>query len=236
MVIEVVVTWKHMHTHFLISFLHITCAWCVRESCLHGGAGPMSIFLPDFDMGRLASRRKYILGREMLFAFSLWVVVVISCKTAAKPVWSPTKRGCNKQDALFCETPQITSRWTSCNGCYVVFMYLRRTVCLWIEDSTVFVGGLNFDTTSEGRAMHPVCVPWTCPWTVKSHSNPSKSPAREVWTAYGFVMAYEFVETVCAQGLQQHFAQVGEVIYAATFTVKGTGKPRGRDRNESWQC
>ncbi len=48
----------------------------------------MSIFLPDFDMGRLASRRKYILGREMLFAFSLWllwVVVVLSCKAAVKP-------------------------------------------------------------------------------------------------------------------------------------------------------
>lgn len=30
----------------------------VMSPCLHGGAGPMSIFLPDFDIGRLASRRK----------------------------------------------------------------------------------------------------------------------------------------------------------------------------------
>ena len=43
----------------------------------------------------------------------------------------------------------------------------------------------------------------------------------------------KFAETVFAPGLQQHFAQVGEVIYAAIFTVRGTGKPRGRDQNES---
>ncbi|CAL1135204.1 unnamed protein product [Cladocopium goreaui] len=49
-------------------------------------------------------------------------------------------------------------------------------------DSTVFVGGLNFDTTSEG--------------------------------------------------LHQHFAQVGDVVYASAFSVKGTGKSRGSGKVE----
>eukprot|EP00435_Cladocopium_sp_Y103_P068634 s138_g31.t3 len=49
-------------------------------------------------------------------------------------------------------------------------------------DSTVFVGGLNFETTSEG--------------------------------------------------LHQHFAQVGDVVYAAAFSVKGTGKSRGSGKVE----
>lgn len=51
------------------------------------------IFLPDFDMGRLASRRKCILGRKMLFAFTC------GCGSRfmmfhARPL--SNKRGCNK--------------------------------------------------------------------------------------------------------------------------------------------
>lgn len=66
--------------------------------------------------------------------------------------------------------------------------------------------------------------------SVASISTPPAKAGRCVqFVSHGRV----FERTVFAPGLQQHFAQVGEVIYAAIFTVRGTGKPRGRDQNES---
>lgn len=35
------------------------------------------------------------------------------------------------------------------------------------------------------------------------------------------------------QGLERHFAQVADVAYAAAFSVKGTGRPRGTDQKDS---
>lgn len=207
----------------------------------------MSIFLPDFDIGRLASRRKCILGRKMLFAFAC------GCATRfmmfhARPLQKPK----SEVQQTWLQQVRCALLWNTSNHICLTMNFVQWMLCsvyvstkkglsVWIEDSTVFVGGLNFDTTSEGRAMRPVCVPWTCFCTVQSNSNPAEQLPSELWTVYSerctdLQWLMKFAETVFASGLQQHFAQVGEVIYAAIFTVRGTGKPRGWDQNESWQC
>lgn len=184
----------------------------VMSPCLHGGAGPMSIFLPDFDIGRLASRRKWIRGRKMLFAFAC------GCATRfmmfhARPLQKPK----SEVQQTWLQQVRCALLWNTSNHICLTMNFVQWMLCsvhvstkkglsVWIEDSTVFVGGLNFDTTSEGRAMRPVCVPWTFFCTVQSNSNPAEQLPSELWTVYswtlyGFAMAYE----ICRDGICARF-------------------------------
>ena len=118
-----------------------------------------------------------------------------------------------------------------------MFMYLRRRVCLCElrTQQSLSVASISTPPAKAGQ-----CVQFVSHGRVFARSNQIQilqnnfQANSERCTDLQWLM--KFSETVFAPGLQQHFAQVGEVIYAAIFTVRGTGKPRGRDQNESCQC
>lgn len=120
-----------------------------------------------------------------------------------------------------------------------MFMYLRRRVCLCElrTQQSLSVASISTPPAKAGQ-----CVQFVSHGRFFARSNQiqilqnnfqanSERCILERCTDLQWLM--KFAETVFAPGLQQHFAHVGEVIYAAIFTVRGTGKPRGRDQNES---
>lgn len=165
MIIEVVVTWKHARTHtlFTVFLVHHVCMMCQGVM----PAWPVRSNVPSFCqiliwVGWQVGGSVYWVGRCCL---RLLVVVVVAS-------WCFMQDHCPTNVVA---TSKIRFLWNTSNHIYQTMNFVQQmlcsvhvstknALCVRIEDSTVFVGGLNFDTTSEGRAMRPVCVPWTCVW------------------------------------------------------------------------
>lgn len=130
-----------------------------------------------------------------------------------------------------------------------------------LEDSTVFVGGLNFDTTREGVAdwvRYDACKSVPLDETDVEFSIVFLTSSLIWLSSWQLILISFFISSTCTssiwrscqrylllhveqhpqpfravQGLERHFAQVADVAYAAAFSVKGTGRPRGTDQKDS---